>query len=137
ATVAPEEAWPGLESHILSHRGELGGNWVDQRRVALPLDARVPTHVSAKVPAGGCLDGLVVTSDDVAQVQLAALDETGRTFARTVSSGRGAHLLICSPTQASDVTFRIRPYAGRGLAVAVLGVSKGPLTPSELAPPVV
>jgi hypothetical protein len=46
--------WPGLDERLEQHRRQLGGAWVDLRRVAVPLDARTPTRLSASVDAERC-----------------------------------------------------------------------------------
>jgi hypothetical protein len=125
ATAQQKEAWPGLEAALKQHREDMGGDWLDQRRVALPLDARVPTHLNAIVPANSCLDLLVLPSDDLAQVQMSVADERGRVFARARRSGRNRALVLCAKEVERHVTLELRPYAGRGLAVAAVSVTSG------------
>lgn len=136
AVHEPNGAWPGLDSAVARHRDALGGEWIDQRRVAVPLDARVPTVLTADVPAGGCLDVLLLPSADVSQVQLSARDEHGRVFARAHASQRRSSLVLCSEKGDQEVAFDMRPYAGRGLAVAVLSVTRPGFTSHDLQLPV-
>lgn len=125
-TVAPQtEAWPGLEVALKQHRDAMGGEWIDQRRVALPLDSRVPTHLNATVPPESCLDLLVLPSEDLAQIQMSVADERGRVFARARRSGRNRALVLCARKLQRQVTLELRPYAGRGLAVAAVSITQG------------
>lgn len=116
------KAWPGLESLIVRERARVGGKFQDLRRVALALDASVPTTLPANIEAGGCVHGLFVPSDDVSHLDVAALDDEGRILGRAVGSGRQRALVVCSPI-ATEISFEIRPHAGRGLAVAALSRS--------------
>ncbi|HEX9619965.1 MAG TPA: hypothetical protein VF989_07520 [Polyangiaceae bacterium] len=113
------EAWPGLEERLAAHRHLIGASWQDVRRVALPLDARVPTHVTASVDQDRCLDALVFPSDEVSHLELLAMDTDGRIVARASASGRERFLVVCSP-HPGNLTFEVRPHAGRGLAVLLL-----------------
>jgi len=115
-------AWPGLAERIAAHRAELGGTWQDVRRVAVPLDARVPTLVSATVEADHCLHALVLASDELSHVELSALDENGQILGRAAALGRDRSLVLCS-TLTEPVTFEFRPQGGRGVAVLVLSQS--------------
>lgn len=123
---APEpaevEAWPGLGEAIAVHRRRMGGTWEDQRRVALPVDARVTTRVSAHVAAQTCLDALALTTEEVVQLDLEVLDETGRIFGRS-QSGLPRSLLVCSEENAR-ITYQLRPHQGRGLAVLALSSTR-------------
>jgi hypothetical protein len=112
-------AWPGIEERIEAHRNDLGGAWQDVRRVAVPLDARVPTRLSAQVDAGRCLDAFVLPSDEVGHVELEALDTSGAIVGRAEASGRERYLVVCS-TVDSPIAFEIRPQSGRGLGVLLL-----------------
>jgi hypothetical protein len=100
----------------------VGGRFQDLRRVALALDATVATTLPATVDAGRCVHGLFIPSDDVSHLDVAALDDQGRILGRAVGSGRQRALVVCSPV-ASEISFEIRPHAGRGLAVAALSRS--------------
>ncbi|HVW26591.1 MAG TPA: hypothetical protein VHC69_14590 [Polyangiaceae bacterium] len=111
--------WPGLEEAVAEHRRVLGGAWKDSRRVALPLDPRVATRTSAAVEAGECVDVLVLPSEDVAFVELTALDDAGRIVGRAPSEERFPSLRACSAVHA-ELTLELRPHAGRGLAAVVL-----------------
>ncbi len=116
------KAWPGLGALIVRERARVGGKFQDLRRVALALDASVPTTLPTSIEAGGCVHALFVPSDDVSHLDVAALDDEGRILGRAVGSGRQRALVVCSPV-ASDISFEIRPHAGRGLAVAALSRS--------------
>ena len=116
------KAWPGLDAMVVRERDRVGGKFQDLRRVALALDATVPTTLPASIEAGGCVHALFIPSDDVAHLDVAALDDEGRVLGRGVGSGRQRALVVCSPV-ATDITFEVRPHAGRGLAVAALSRS--------------
>jgi hypothetical protein len=116
------KAWPGLDALIVRERARAGGKFQDLRRVALALDATTPTTLPASIEAGGCVHALFVPSDDVSHLDVAALDEEGRILGRAVGSGRQRAIVVCSPV-ASEISFEVRPHAGRGLAVAALSRS--------------
>ena len=78
------------------------------RRVAVPLDARIPTHVSATVEADRCLNALVLASDELSHVELSVLDQNGHLLGRSTALGRDRSLVVCSPL-AVPVSFEIRP----------------------------
>ena len=115
-------AWPGLTERVAEHRQRLGGQWTDVRRVAVPLDARIPTRLSATVEEGRCLHALVLASDELSHLELSALDPNGRILGRATALGRDRSLVVCSPLSAT-VSFEIRPQGGRGIAVLVLSQS--------------
>lgn len=116
-------AWAGLEERIEAHRTYLGGAWQDVRRVGLPLDARIPTRLSAQVEAGRCLDALVLPSDEVGHLELTVLDPSGAIIGRAENSGRERYLVVCSPSDA-ELAFEVRPQSGRGLGVLMLSRSR-------------
>lgn len=116
------KAWPGLDALIARERERVGGKFQDLRRVAIALDAALPTTLPASVEAGGCVHALFIPSEDVSHLDVAALDDEGRILGRAVGSGRQRTIVVCSPV-ASEVSFEIRPHAGRGLAVAALSRS--------------
>ena len=124
------KAWPGLDAMIIHERERVGGKVQDLRRVALALDASAATTLPASIDAGGCVHGLFVPSDDVAHLDVAVLDDQGRILGRAVGSGRQRSVVVCSPI-ATEVSFEVRPHAGRGLAVAALSRSV-PGTESEI-----
>jgi len=115
--------WPGLDERLEQHRRTLGGAWVDLRRVAIPLDARTPTRLSASIDAERCLDLLVVPSDEIVALDVTLLDAEGRIVGRARSSGRDRSLVACSPTPTA-VTFELRPHLGIGLAIAMMSRSR-------------
>jgi hypothetical protein len=116
------KAWPGLDELVLRERARVGGKFQDLRRVALALDASVATTLPATIDAGRCVHGLFIPSDDVSHLDVTALDDQGRILGHAVGSGRQRALVVCSPIS-TEVTFEIRPHAGRGLAVAALSRS--------------
>jgi len=116
------KAWPGLDELILRERARVGGRFQDLRRVALALDASVPTTLPATIEAGRCVHGLFVPSDDVSHLDVTVLDDQGRILGRAVGSGRQRSVVVCSPI-ATEISFEVRPHAGRGLAVAALSRS--------------
>lgn len=114
--------WPGLDEQLEQHRRAIGGTWVDVRRVAVPLDSRLATRLSATVEAERCLDVFVLPSDDVAHLEVQVLDERGGIVGRAPSVGRSRSLIVCSPTP-SAITVEIRPHTGIGLAVVMFSRS--------------
>jgi hypothetical protein len=116
------KAWPGLDEMVLRERQRVGGKFQDLRRVAVVLDASAPTLLPATIDAGRCVHGLFIPSDDVSHLDVAALDDHGRVLGRAAGTGRQRTILVCSPV-ASEISFEIRPHAGRGLAVAALSRS--------------
>ncbi|HEX4338137.1 MAG TPA: hypothetical protein VH062_19650 [Polyangiaceae bacterium] len=123
--------WPGLEEALAEHRRVLGGAWKDARRVAVPLDPRVATRTSAAIEPGECVDVLVLPSDEVAFVELTALDDAGRIVGRAPSEERLPSLRACSLLHA-ELTLELRPHAGRGLAAVVLSTTNDAKPLAEL-----
>ncbi len=115
--------WPGLDERIDEHRRLVGGEWVDLRRVAVPLDARTPTRLSAPIDAERCLDVLAIPSDEVTGLDLTLLDADGRIIGRADAVGRDRSLVVCSPAPAT-VTLELRPHGGIGLAVVMMSRSR-------------
>jgi hypothetical protein len=116
------KAWPGLDELVLRERARVGGKFQDLRRVAVALDASVTTTLPATIEAGRCVHALFVPSDDVSHLDVTALDDQGRVLGRAVGSGRQRALVICSSVT-TEISYEIRPHAGRGLAVAALSRS--------------
>ncbi|HEY0465969.1 MAG TPA: hypothetical protein VGC79_17270 [Polyangiaceae bacterium] len=116
-------AWPGLAERIAEHRRRLGGKWTDVRRIAVPLDARIPTRLSANVEEQRCLHALVLASDELSHIELSAVDQNGHILGRAASLGRDRSLVVCS-SLATSLSFELRPQGGRGLAVLVLSQSE-------------
>jgi len=115
--------WPGLAERIAEHRNRLGGKWMDVRRIAVPLDARIPTRVSANLEEQRCLHALILGSDELSHIELSAIDQNGRILGRAASLGRDRSLVVCS-TLATSLNFELRPQGGRGVAVLVLSQSE-------------
>ncbi|MGO8993945.1 MAG: hypothetical protein ACLQVI_11490 [Polyangiaceae bacterium] len=115
----PADAWPGLDDHLRTHRRALGGTWEEFYRRALLLDSRLPTVVSFPIEADQCVDAVLVPGDEVALVEIEAVDDEGRVVARAREGGSDRTLTVCSP-----ITFRgsllVRPHVGSGLAAIVL-----------------
>lgn len=115
-------AWAHLDADLERHRKRIGSHWQDIRRVAVPLDPSLATHVSAMVQADRCLDVLVVPSDEVSHLEVWALDMHGRILGHAAAHGRQRSIVVCSPVQ-MPVTLSIRPHAGRGLAAVLMSRS--------------
>ena len=115
-------SWPGLAERVAEHRRRLGGSWADLRRVALPLDARIATRLSATIAQSRCVHALVLASAEVSHLELSALDENGHILGRATALGRDRSMVVCSVLE-SVVTFELRPQSGRGVAVLVLSQS--------------
>ncbi len=118
------DAWPGLDDHVRAHRDALGGKWEEFRKVALSLDARAPAFVSFPLEANQCTDVVIVPDDDVALLEVEALDEAGHVVARAREGTREKTLTVCSPVAVGG-TLSIRPHVGQGLAAVVLSRAKG------------
>jgi hypothetical protein len=119
------EPWPGLAASIEEHRRQLGGRWVDSRRVALPVDSRVPTRLDLSVPAETCVDVFVLVGEGVGGLGLIARDAGDRVFARAREAGQDRSLLLCASSDDVSLSLEFRPRAGRGLAVAAISVLDG------------
>jgi hypothetical protein len=113
------ETWPDLEERLAEHRRRIGSRWEDVRRVAIPLDPRLATRVSALIEDNRCVDFLVMPDDEVSHLDVAVLDESGREVGRAAAADRDRSLIVCSPVRA-PVTLEIRPHVGRGLAAVVI-----------------
>ena len=118
----PADAWPGLEDHVRAHRAALGGAWEELRKVAVTVDARSTTEVALPVEANQCIDALIVPDDDVAMLDVEALDGDGRIVVRAHEGGRNRSVTLCSPLAFSGA-LAIRPHVGSGLAAVVLAKS--------------
>jgi hypothetical protein len=118
------DKWLGLDDHVRAHRDALGGAWEEVRRVAVAVDARAPTHVAFPLEADGCTDALVVPDDDVAVLEVEALDESGRVLGRASGGTRDRALTVCSSLAISG-SLVVRPHVGQGLAAVVLARAKG------------
>ena len=115
----PADAWPGLDDHVRAHRASLGGAWEEVRKVALSVDSRAPTMLPFQIDADQCTDAVIVPGDEIALLDIEALDADGRVVGRAREGGRVKTLTICSPITMSGA-LAIRPHVGRGLAAVVL-----------------
>jgi hypothetical protein len=120
----PAEAWPGLDDVVRAHRRELGGTWDEFRRVALSIDARVPTFVSLPIDADQCVDVVIIPDADVTLIDVEAFDGTGHVMARAREGVGTRTLTVCSPISTSG-SLSVRPHVGRGLAAVVLSRAHG------------
>ena len=118
------DAWPRLVDAVRSHRLDLGGTWQDFRRLALAVDARMPTYAALPIDAGECVDAVIVPDEDVALLDVEAIDEQGRVVARAKEGSGSRTLTVCSPIQVTG-TLSVRPHVGRGLAAIVLARAAG------------
>jgi hypothetical protein len=105
---------------VRSHREVLGGHWDEFKRVALSVDARLPTYVSLPIEADQCVDVVVVPDNDVAMLDVEAFDGEGRVMARAREGMGERTLTICSPISLPRGTLAVRPHVGRGLSAVVL-----------------
>ncbi len=126
----PPEAWPGLDEQVRAHRAATGGTWTELRRVAVAVDARSVSAVSFNVEEGGCSDVLVVPDDDVAVVDVDAIDAEGRLIARAKDSGPTRSMTVCSQVAVAG-SLQVRPHTGRG-AVAIVIANAKPAAEREL-----
>jgi hypothetical protein len=120
----PAEAWPGLEDAVRVHRLALGGAWEEFKRVAMSVDARAATYVSFPIEVDQCVDAVILPDDDVALLDVEAMDGEGRVVARAHEGTGPRTLTVCSPS-AMPGTLAVRPHVGRGLAAIVLARARG------------
>jgi hypothetical protein len=130
----PADAWPGLDETVRSHRAALGGTWETFKKVALTVDARVPTFVSMPVDTDECVDAVIVPDDDVSLLDVEALDGDGRVVARAREGGGTRTLTLCSPVAMAG-SLAVRPHSGRGLAAVVLARAHGEVARDLTAQP--
>ncbi|MDP9035521.1 MAG: hypothetical protein M3O50_12005 [Myxococcota bacterium] len=120
----PAEAWPGLEDAVRAHRLALGGAWEEFKRVALAVDARLPTDVSLPIDADQCVDAVVVPDGDVTMLDVDAVDGDGRMIAHAREGLDARTLTLCSALSVAG-TLALRPHTGRGRAAVVLARARG------------
>jgi hypothetical protein len=120
----PADAWPGLDETVRAHRQALGGTWEMFKRVALTVDARVPTLVAMPIEADECVDAVIVPDDAVSLLDVEALDGDGRVVARAREGGGTRTITLCSPASMAG-SLSVRPHSGRGLAAVVLARAHG------------
>lgn len=135
--MAPDaQAWPSLNEKVSEHLKALGGAWRDVRRVALPIDARVPTRLDAQVPPERCLDVLAVPEDDYLQLEVTVTDQNGRILTRGTEHEDTRYLIFCADKRGGNVHLEFRPQSGQGLVLVALSSSTQPGTqldfPSDL-----
>jgi hypothetical protein len=118
------DAWPGLDDHVRAHRDALGGKWEEFRKVAVALDARAASFVALPLEADACTDVVIIPDDDVALIEVEALDADGRVLARARDGSRDRTLVLCSPI-ALNGSLSMRPHVGQGLAAVVLARARG------------
>jgi hypothetical protein len=121
----PADAWPGLDEAVRSHRAALGGKWDEFKRVALSVDARVPTYLALPIDADQCVDVVIVPDGDVALLEVEAFDTDGRVMARAREGTGERSLTVCSPVSMPKGSLSVRPHVGRGLAAVVFARARG------------
>lgn len=124
STPKTPEAWPGLDDQVRAHRRSIGGTWEEQRRVAVAVDARVPSIAALTVDEGACVDAVVVPDEDVVAIDVDFFDADGRLVARAKDTTAVRTLTLCSPMAVAG-SLRIRPHVGRGVVAVVLSKAKG------------
>lgn len=129
-SAAGERSFPNLGTRINDHRATIGGSWEEIRRVALPVEPRLATRLSAIVDGDRCLDIWITPAPEVSHLDVAVEDSLGRVLGRALASGRDRALILCSPVDTS-VTITVRPQAGRGTVAAILSRSR-PGTEAEI-----
>ncbi len=113
------QAFPGLDERLAAHRREIGGDWQNLRRVALPLDSRLPSRFSAPIEPDSCVEAWVLPPAETAYLELVAYDSEGAVLGRGVNVGRERFVVLCSPLE-TNVSFEVRPQSGKGVGVLVL-----------------
>jgi hypothetical protein len=112
---------PGLEDHVRAHREAIGGEWQDFEQRILNVDARVPVVFRLPIEADQCVDALVMPlSEEVALLEVEAVDEGGRVVARAHEGGPDRSITMCSPIRLAG-SLLVRPHVGRGQAIVTLG----------------
>jgi hypothetical protein len=124
ASTRAAEAWPGLDDHVRQHHAAIGGTWEVFRKVAIAVDARMPSVVAFPLEPDGCTDALVVADADVGALEIEALDDRGRTVARGGPAAPDRALTVCSPVGWLG-TLSVRPHVGQGLVAVVLARARG------------
>ncbi len=128
------DAWPNLSQDVAEHLRSLGGKWTDLRRVALPVDARMPTQLDADVPARRCLDVLVNPEDPYLQVDMTVSDGHHRVISRGTEVGGRRFAIICSGDAPEEVHLGLRPQAGQGLVLVALSLTQLPGAEIDFSP---
>ena len=121
---AEEEVWPSLQADITEHLRAVGGSWTDLRRVAVPVDARMPTRLDAEIPKNTCLDVLAVPDDRYLQLDMVVFDAEDRILSRGEEVGGERYAIICSGNDMSLVHVELRPQSGQGLILVALSLSQ-------------
>ena len=125
---AQSDAWPMLSQEVALHLRSLGGVWTDQRRVALPVDARMPTRIDTEVPAERCLSVLILPDEPFLQLDAIVSDTSGRIVSRIGEFGERRFVVFCAPDQATKLHLDLRPQLGQGIALVAFNVSTEPGT---------
>ena len=120
----PADALPGLDDLVRIHREALGGTWEEFRRVAITLDARVPTLTTFPVDADQCVDAVLVPDEQVQLLEVEAVDAEGRSVARAREGGITRTITVCSPIAFAG-SLVVRPHLGTGIAIVVLARARG------------
>ncbi|MCL2823524.1 MAG: hypothetical protein FWD57_05980 [Polyangiaceae bacterium] len=113
----------GAAREIDKRREELGGHWTEVQNGGVPLGPRTPTYLSASLPAGRCLDFLVIPNIEVRGLQMEVADERGVVITQGQTRGSGRVALVCSPVD-TTLTLDLRPHHGFGFATVVISKSE-------------
>lgn len=128
------EGWPGMHEAISERRSGVGGQWTETRRVPVPVDARLPSQLTAEIPSGRCLDVLALPSEELARLEFEVFDRAGRTVGRSAPGARVPSLVLCTEGASESVTLALRPHAGRGVALVLLATTQSSADRKALDP---
>jgi hypothetical protein len=118
------DAWPGLAGAVRVHRAALGGVWEEFKRLSLPVDTRVATYLPLPIEVDSCVDAVIVADDEVAFLDVEAMDAENRVIAQSHAQRGARTLTVCSPLSMTG-TLSVRPHVGRGRVAIVLARARG------------
>ena len=124
APQSAEAKWRVVEAKLLEHQRTLGGKWQELRRVALPVDQRIPATLTAIVEGHQCLDVFASPTEGVSHLDLVAKTLDGRVVGTAKEAGNNRTLLACARS-ATSLSLEIRPHIGQGLVAIVLSRTDG------------
>lgn len=124
APDARAERFAGLDGALRDRRTVIGAGFVEQRRVAAPVDRGVPAVATFSVGEDRCLDVVALADQDARAIELELEDEGGRFLTRSREAQGARHATVCA-SAASVVTASARSRGGRG-AVAFVALEGAP-----------